>query len=68
MAYTEAQKTALEKALASGVRRVTYDGHTVEYNSLDEIRTALAEVNRALQSAAGTVMARQYRIYTSKGL
>lgn len=37
MAYTLAQYEALTSAIASGHLRVTYDGKTVEYRSLDDM-------------------------------
>ncbi len=67
MAYTEAQRDALRKALASGERRVTYDGKTVEYRSIAELKEALAEVEAALAGAEGRRV-RQIRTTTSKGL
>lgn len=67
MAYSEAQRTALQTALANGVRRVSYDGRTVEYRDLAEIRQALQEVEAGLAAAAGTRV-RQLRTATSKGL
>lgn len=39
--FTEAQITALRAAIAAGTRRVTYDGKSVEYASLREMREAL---------------------------
>ena len=68
MAYTQTQKDALEKALASGVTRVTYDGKTVEYRSLAEIKEALKEVSNALTVSSGKTVTRQVRVYASKGL
>jgi hypothetical protein len=37
MAYTQAQLTALEDAIAIGATRVTHDGRTVEYRSIAEM-------------------------------
>lgn len=37
MAYTVTQLQALEAAIASGHRRVTYDGKTVEYQSMADL-------------------------------
>lgn len=64
MAYTIEQKAALEKALASGELRVSYNGNTVEYRSIAEIKAALATVTTAL---AGTRI-RQLRVTTGRGL
>jgi hypothetical protein len=37
MAYTAAQLSALEDAIAIGATRVTHDGRTVEYRSIAEM-------------------------------
>ena len=68
MAYTEAQRDALKKALASGVLRVSYDGTTTEYRAVDELRTALSTVERELAADAGKTALRQVRVYATKGL
>lgn len=44
MAYTQAQIDALKDALARGVRSVTYDGKQVDYQSREEMRKQLAEM------------------------
>ena len=66
MAYTVEQREALRRALASGERRVSYDGKTVEYRDIAELKEALAEVEAALAQAAGTRV-RQIRVITIKG-
>ena len=43
MTYTITQRDALRQAIASGVLRLTYDGKTIEYRSMEELRTALRE-------------------------
>ncbi len=40
MAFSVAQLTALEEALASGAVEVTYEGKTVKYRSTDDLRKA----------------------------
>ena len=64
--YTEAHRDALREAIASGVLRVSYDGRTVEYRSLTDLRAALREVEAALDPARRTV--RQIRISADQGL
>lgn len=64
--YTEAQREALREAIASGCSRVSYDGRTVEYRSLAELRAALRDVEAALDPARRTT--RQIRIAADKGL
>ncbi len=48
MSYTTTQLTALRAAAASGVTRVTYDGQTVEYRSIDELLKMIRLVEAAL--------------------
>lgn len=48
MSYTQAQLDALKEAAAKGVRSVSYDGNTVQYASLAEIRTQIQFIERAL--------------------
>lgn len=40
MAFTVAQLTAIEEAMASGALKVTYEGKTVEYRSMADLRIA----------------------------
>jgi hypothetical protein len=72
MAYTEVQLQALQLALAKGEKRVTFGDKTVEYRTVEELRTAIREVRRGLlQQAAETGLMpgapRQIRVTTSKG-
>ena len=64
--YTEAQRDALREAIASGVLRVSYDGRTVEYRSLADLRAALRDVETALDPARRVT--RQILIVADKGL
>lgn len=54
MAYTTAQRDALRSAIASGELSVSYEGKTVTYRSIPELKEALAVVEAALE-AQGTV-------------
>lgn len=72
MNYTEAHLQALQSALASGERRVTFQDKTVEYRSVDELKAAIREVKRAIfEQAQATGLwpgaPRQIRTTTSKG-
>jgi roadblock/LC7 domain-containing protein len=68
MAYTESQLEALEAALASGTLRVSFEGRSVEYRSVDEIKKAIAEVKAGLASAnPATPRTRMIRVFTEKG-
>lgn len=58
MAITQADIDAIDTALATGVRRVTFaDGRTTEYHSAEAMlavrREFVAELNRAANTAAG---------------
>ena len=64
--FTEAQRDALREAIASGVLRVSYDGRTVEYRSLADLRAALRDVEAALDPARRVT--RQILIVADKGL
>lgn len=68
MAYTVQQLEALKAAFASGALRVTYDGRTVEYRSLDDLARAIGTVEAALAAAAGTAPIRQVRLSSRRGL
>ena len=67
MTYTPADLEALQQALATGERRVTFADKTVEYRSVAELQTAIRTVSAALTRGAGETPARQIRVTTSKG-
>jgi hypothetical protein len=54
--------------LASGEHRVTYDGKSIEYRSVADLKTAIAEVEATLARDGGRTKSRQIRITTAKGL
>ena len=61
MAYTAADLTTLETALANGVRRVKFDtGREVEYRSIKELQAAIAEVAKEVNSATRTKVVLMY--------
>ena len=66
MTYTEEQVRALREALTSGVLTVSYDGKSVTYRSVEEIKQALAEIENARAREAGRQV-RQIRITSNKG-
>ncbi len=68
MTYSIQQRDALRQAIASGVLRLTYDGKTVEYRSMQELKNALAEVENGLAKDSGKPNTRRIRIYADKGL
>ena len=69
--YTSEQLQALRAALAKGERRVSFADKTVEYRDVDQIKDAIAEVEKALRQDAVTAGAlprptRQIRLNTFK--
>jgi len=64
MAYTTDDLTALQTAIATGARRVTYNGQTVEYRDLDEMR----QIERDMMAAIGqTKTSRRSRVVFDRG-
>ena len=64
--YTEAHRDALREAISSGLLRITYDGRSMEYRSLADLKAALREVEAALDPARRVT--RQIRIVADKDL
>jgi roadblock/LC7 domain-containing protein len=52
MAVSQSDLDALESAIASGELRVTVDGRTVEYRSIDDLISAHAFLSRKLSAAS----------------
>ncbi|MEF8729503.1 MAG: hypothetical protein V5B34_15040 [Accumulibacter sp.] len=67
MPYSNEQLVALQKALATGEKRVTFGDKTVEYRSVEEIQAAIREVEASLARTAGARRPRQIRVTTGKG-
>jgi hypothetical protein len=64
MPWSQAEYDALKAAIARGTQTVSYNGRSVTYHSLKDMRALLAEMERDL---AGT-SAQPYRLAsTSKG-
>ncbi|MGE0108156.1 MAG: phage head-tail joining protein [Bdellovibrionales bacterium] len=68
MTYTIAQRDALKAAIASGVLSLSYDGNSVQYRSMDELKAALAEVEQGLAKDSGKTQVRRIKIYAEKDL
>lgn len=68
MTYTISQRDALRQAIVSGVLRLTYDGKTVEYRSMADLKAALNDVEQALARDNGEVQTRRIKIYAEKDL
>ena len=67
MIWTPGQIAALQSAIASGATTVSYDGKSVTYRSLTEMRTLLAEMNASVIGAGRTRQVRMFT-YSDKGL
>jgi hypothetical protein len=70
--YTAEQLQALRDALAKGEKRVSFGDKTVEYRTVEELSTAIREVEVGLhKDAVATGLypraPRQIRLNTSKG-
>lgn len=63
--YTQADLDALNKALATGARRVSYNGQTVEYRDLNEMQKVRDEMEREL---GHTKTKRRSRAVFSRGV
>ncbi len=66
--YTSEHLQALREALASGEHRVTYDGKSIEYRSVADLKAAIAEVEATIARESGAPKSRQIRVTTSKAL
>lgn len=68
MTYTIAQRDALRAAIASGVLLLHYDNKRVQYRTMDELKSALNEVEQALARDSGEIPTRRVKIYADKDL
>ena len=66
--YTPEHLQALREALASGEHRVTYEGKSIEYRSVADLKAAIAEVEATLARETGTRQSRQIRVTTHRAL
>ena len=68
MTYTPEHLQALREALSSGEHRVTYEGKSIEYRSVADLKAAIAEVEATIARESGVAKSRQIRVTTSKAL
>ncbi len=66
--YTPENLQALRAALASGEHRVTFEGKSIEYRSVSDLKTAIAEVESSIARESGSTKTRQIRVSTVKAL
>ncbi len=55
MAWSQSDVSALETAIKTGVKRVTYHDHTAEYHSLTEMLQLLDRMRAEVRAASGAV-------------
>lgn len=67
MPYSNDQLLVLQKALATGEKRVTFGDKTIEYRTVDELKAAIREIELQLARDAGRPRTRQIRVTTGKG-
>ena len=68
MAYSQTDADTLRVAIASGVRRVTFENKTVEYQDLSAMRSALRDIQAEIDQAAGTAKSRIILVQHDRGL
>jgi len=68
MTYTPEHLQALREALASGEHRVTYEGKSIEYRSVSDLKAAIAEVEATMARDSSAPKSRQIRVTTRKAL
>ncbi len=66
--YTDDQLQALKNALANGTLHVRFVDREITYRSVNELKSAIATVDRELSLAAGKLPNRQVKVFTSKGI
>ena len=49
----QSMRDTLERAIFSGTRRVQFTDRAVEYNSVDDMRKALADIDTAIAKTSG---------------
>ena len=50
----QTMRDALQRAIFSGTRRVQFTDRAVEYNSVDDMRKAMADIDAAIAMASGS--------------
>lgn len=64
MAYTQTNLDAIREAIATGATTVSFEGRSVTYRNLDEMRRVEAIISESLAGAS----ARVFVVQTSRGL
>jgi hypothetical protein len=50
----QTMRDALQRAMFSGTRRVQFTDRAVEYNSIDDMRKAITDIDTAIAVASGS--------------
>ena len=50
----QTMRDALQRAMFSGTRRVQFTDRAVEFNSVDDMRKALTDIDTAIAAASGS--------------
>jgi len=53
-AELQSMRDTLQRAIFSGTRRVQFTDRAVEFNSVDDMRKALADIDAAISAASGS--------------
>ena len=64
----QAERDRLIEILGKGLRAYEINGRRMEYANTDQVKTALAELERRIAKLKGTGPLREVRISSSKGL
>jgi len=60
MAWTSTQLAALKDALASGKLSIRFGDRSIQYRSVDELRKAIAIVEKEVNGASATKVVKAY--------
>lgn len=67
MAYSQTDVDSLKKAMATGVRRVTYaDGRSHEFHSMAEMQAQLVRMEKEVAAASGSSDSRSILLVQSR--
>lgn len=66
--FTPEMLAELERAYASGTRRLTYDGKTIEYQTLSDMERAINTIRRNLNKQAGISKSRRVHLRSKRGI
>lgn len=66
--YTPEMLAALERAYASGTKRLTYDGKTIDYQTLSDMERAINTIRRSLNKEAGIRKSRRVHLRSKRGI